>query len=286
MVVDLGSLTRIMTIRGRFDAENGSAPGFREPVLEFSDVLKPVVEILQVLSALSTGDYADALKKGLDVAMTNSADSWNYAFHARQEIPVVKFPPEPEYSTSAVDPLKLQAQMSIGVYFNEAMQVTSNPGQLVPSAGAFLEFGGSLSVMCVSLAAATVYATGSVDLVTAADIKTGPSLHMKFGFGAEIVVGLPVVGGVTITYMAGVQVDLDTGSIKVAAFLLFRGRVELLGGLVGVQIQIEASGSVSRSGSPAQTDVAAQVTFALDISIFLVINISFSQSWQESRQIA
>jgi hypothetical protein len=109
---------------------------------------------------------------------------------------------------------------------------------------------------------------------------------MKFGFGAEIVVGLPVVGGVTITYMAGVQVDLDTGSIKVAAFLLFRGRVELLGGLVGVQIQIEASGSVSRSGSPAQTDVAAQVTFALDISIFLVINISFSQSWQESRQIA
>ena len=68
--------------------------------------------------------------------------------------------------------------------------------------------------------------------------------------------------------------------IKVAAFLLFRGRVELLGGLVAVQIQIEASGSLSRSGSPAQTDVAAQVTFALDISIFLVINISFSQSWQ------
>jgi hypothetical protein len=286
MVVDLGSLARIMTIRGRFDAENGSEPGFREPVLEFSDVLEPVIEILQVLSALSTGDYADALKKGLDVAMTNSADSWNYAFHARQEIPIVKFPPEPEYSTSAVDPLKLQAQMSIGVYFNEALQIPSAPGQLVPSAGAFLEFGGSLSVMCVSLAAATVYATGSVDLVTAADIKTGPSLHMKFGFGAEIVVGLPVVGGVTLTYMAGVQVDLDTGSIKVAAFLLFRGRVELLGGLVGVQIQIEASGSVSRTGAPATTDVAAQVTFALDISIFLVINISFSQSWQESRQIA
>ena len=30
----------------------------------------------------------------------------------------------------------------------------------------------------------------------------------------------------------------------------------------------------------------AQVTFGLDISIFLVINISFSESWQESRQIA
>ena len=30
----------------------------------------------------------------------------------------------------------------------------------------------------------------------------------------------------------------------------------------------------------------AQVTFGLDISIFLVINISFSESWQETRQIA
>ncbi|MCU1345101.1 MAG: hypothetical protein JWL70_1367, partial [Acidimicrobiia bacterium] len=136
----------------------------------FSDALQPVIDILQVLLAISTGDYAKAMKKGLDVAMSNSADSWNYALQARQEIPVVKFPPEPEYSTSAVDPLKLEAHLAIGVYFNEALQVTSDPGQLVPSAGAFLEFGGSLSVMCVSLAAATVYATGSVDLTTAADI--------------------------------------------------------------------------------------------------------------------
>ena len=30
----------------------------------------------------------------------------------------------------------------------------------------------------------------------------------------------------------------------------------------------------------------AQVTFGIDISIFLVINIHFSESWQESRQIA
>ncbi len=57
--------------------------------------------------------------------------------------------------------------------------------------------------MCVSVAAATVYATGSVDLRTSADIKTGPSLNMKFGFGAEIVVGLPVVGNVSLLYMVG-----------------------------------------------------------------------------------
>ena len=95
--------------------------------------------------------------------MSNSAESWNYAFHARKEIPLVKFPPGALYNNRH-DPLKLEAHLALGVYFNEALQVTDDRAQLIPSAGAFLEFGGSLSVMCVSLAAATVYAVGSVDL--------------------------------------------------------------------------------------------------------------------------
>jgi hypothetical protein len=53
---------------------------------------------------------------------------------------------------------------------------------------------------------------------------------------------------------------------------------------VSVTITIEAKGTISRSGD--RTDCMAQVTFGLDISIFLVINISFSESWQEQRQIA
>ena len=73
--------------------------------------------------------------------------------------------------------------------------------------------------------------------------------------------------------------------MTVAAFLLFRGRAELIGGLVTVQIQIEAKGIVkARAGE--STEMAAQVTFGLDISIFLVINLHFSKSWEESRQIA
>jgi hypothetical protein len=55
--------------------------------------------------------------------------------------------------------------------------------------------------MCLSVAAATVYATGSVDLRTSADIKTGPALFMKFGFGAELVVGLPVVANVSVLFL-------------------------------------------------------------------------------------
>jgi hypothetical protein len=58
----------------------------------------------------------------------------------------------------------------------------------------------------------------------------------------------------------------------------------LLGGVVDVTISIEAKGTISRSGD--RTDCMAQVTFGLDISIFLVIDIEFSESWQEERQIA
>ena len=247
-----------------------------------------MVKILQILLLLQGGDYKDALQKGLEVAMSNSAESWSYAFHARKEIPLLKFPPGALYN-NPTNPLKLEAHMAIGVYFNEALQVTGDASQLIPSAGAFL-IGGRLAVMCVSLAAATIYATGSVDLRMSADIKTGPKLHMEFGFGAEVVVGLPVVGDVSLLYMVGVEIDLDSTHIIIAGFLLFRGHAEILGGLVGVTIQIEAQGRVERSTLPPpaenRTDMIAQVTFGIDISIFLVINLHFSQSWQESRQIA
>jgi hypothetical protein len=107
---------------------------------------------------------------------------------------------------------------------------------------------------------------------------------MKFGFGAQIVVGLPVVGNVSVLYMVGVEIFVDSVQLQISAFLLFQGQAELLAGLVGVTITIEAKGTITRGGD--RTDLAAQVTFGLDISIFLVIDISFSTSWQEQRQIA
>jgi hypothetical protein len=284
MVVDLGDLKRIMIIKGRFDAEKGAAPAFAGPEIEFSDALQPVIDILQILASLSGQDYVGAFGKGLEVAMSNAADSWSYAFHAKKEIPLIRFPPAAV--ASALDPLKLECSLALGVYFNEVNFFTSDPKDLIPSAGAFIDFKGRLSVMCVSVAAATVYATGSVDLRTAADIKTGPSLAMKFGFGCELVVGLPVVGNVSLLYMVGIEMFLDTSQITVSAFLLFRGRAEILGGIVTVTITIEAKGTVQRLIGEDRTNMRAQVSFGLDISIFLVINISFEKSWEEQRQIA
>ncbi|MCE7053830.1 hypothetical protein LZF95_04000 [Algoriphagus sp. AGSA1] len=299
MVVDLGSFERLMTIKGNFDAGKGKESGYAGdkdnpgpldgiplPEVEFSDALQPVIELLQMLAALSTGDYGAVMRKGLQIAMSNAGEIWEYKFEATKEIPLIRFPPEDSVYNSPQCPLRLEAGLSLGVYFNAALKVTNDPKQLLPTAGGFVQFNGGLEVMCVTVGAATIYAVGSVEVKIACDTKIGPSLMMKFGFGANISVGLPVVGNVSVTYMVGCEMYADANVIEITAFMLFKGHANLLGGIVSVTIYIEASGSVKRISSPERTDCTASVTFGLDISICFVINISFEETWQESRQIA
>jgi hypothetical protein len=198
---------------------------------------------------------------------------------------VLRFPPPLLDSPTA--PLRLEASLKLGCYFNVGMPYPAG-GSPMPSAGGYIEFGAKLSVMCLSVAAATVYAVGTCTLRISADTVRGPGLYMKMGFGVEVVVGLPVIGNVSVYFAAGVEISIDTRVILVGAFILFRGRAELIGGLVTIQIQIEASGKVKREIGPGsdRTYCVAQVTFSLDISIFLVINISFSKSFQEDRQLS
>lgn len=293
LVVDLGPIDRLMTIKGNWDAKKGAEaeykgnsgdPDFPTPQIEFAPELKPVIEILQILQDLQTENYAGALQRGLKLAMSNKAGSWEYKLEASKEIPVVRFPmPDAVYNDPNC-PFKLEAGLKLGAYFNAALKVTTDPSQLLPTAGGYLGFYGRLSVMCVSLSVATIYAVGQVNLDIGADTKTGPLLKMKFGFGAQIVVGLPVVGNVSVLYMVGVEIYVDSTKLNISAFLLFQGHAELLGGIVSVTITIEAKGTISRAND--RTDLAAQVTFGLDISIFWVIDISFSESWEEQRQIA
>jgi len=299
VVVDLGPIDRLMTIKGNWDAKKGAEaqyggsatdPTFPSPQIEFAEELRPVIEILQILQDLQSANYKDAFKSGLKLAMSNKAGSWEYKLEAAKEIPVVKFP-MPPFDNDPNAPLKLEAGLRLGAYFNAALTISSDPKDLLPSAGAFLGFYGRLSVMCVSLSIATVYAVGQVTLDIAADSKVGPTLRMKFGFGAQIVVGLPVVGNVSVLYMVGVEIYTDSTQLNISAFMLYQGHAELAAGLVSVTITIEAKGTIKRATDAAlpgggRTDLEAQVTFGLDISIFLVIDISFSKSWSEQRQIA
>lgn len=299
MVVDLGKFTRLMTIKGNFDSQKGKESGYEgfkdkdfpslglpTPEIEFSDELQPVIDLLQLLASLSTGDYGAVMQKGLKIAMSNAGEIWEYKFEASKEIPLVRFPPEENAYNSPQTPLKLEAGLALGVYFNAALKVTTDPKQLLPTAGAFIEFRGGLEVMCVTVGGATIFAIGEVQLKVACDTKIGPSLTMKLGFGATIAVGLPVVGNVSVTYMVGCEMYASADLISVTAFMLFRGKASLIGGLVAVTIYIEASGTVTRLIPEKRTECTASVTFGLEISICFIINIDFEETWQESRQIA
>lgn len=284
MVVDLVGMKRLFLITGKFDTAKGEAPEFKGPKLVPGKDLKPIIDILEILEMIgSDADYVDIVKKGLEIAMSNSPNNWEYKFQADKEIPVLQFPPA--YLDGPTTPLRLKANMKLGVYFNLGMEVPP-AGLPALSAGAFIEFGAELHVMCVSLAAATIYAVGQVNLKISADTIKGPGLYLKLGFGVELMVGIPVVGNVSVYYGVGIEMSLDTTQITVAAFIVFRGRAEIFGGIVTIQIQIEASGKVHKELGSGRTDCIAQVSFRIDISIVFVINIHETETWQETRQIA
>ena len=289
LVIDLAGINRLMTIRGSWDSAKGAEPSYPQPKIEFAPELEPIIEILEILQKIQKNDYAGAVAGGLKLAMSNKAGSWEYKFEASKEIPVLRFPPLDAAYNDPNCPFKLEAGLKLGAYFNAALEVNTKGGELKPSAGGVLGFYGRLSVMCVSISAVTVYAIGQVNLDIAADTAIGPSLAMKFGFGAQIVVGLPVAGNVSVLFVVGVEIYAAQGIIEVSGFLLFEGHADILGGIVSITIRIEAKGTVSKKtlpGGSSRTDMACQVTFGLDISIAFIINISFSESWQEQRQIA
>ncbi len=299
LVVSVGALTDLMTVKGNFNAQKGKELDLGSksntengdfnlptPEIQFSDAVEPVIRILEILASLSTGDYGAALKKGLKIAMSNSGELWQYKFEASKEIPLVRFPPGPLYD-SPQTPLKLECSLQVGFNVNAALKVTTDPTQLLPTAGAFFAFRGRLTVMCFSVGVGTIFAIGEAGIKLIADTSPNLQVILHFGFGAQIGVGLPVVGTATVTFMVGVEIAAGTnGAIAITAFMLFKGQAELLGGLVGICIMIEARGTVNKLGPGKPANCEVQVTFAIDVSIFLVINIHFQESWTESRQIA
>ncbi|HTL07485.1 MAG TPA: hypothetical protein VL307_04475 [Chitinophagaceae bacterium] len=280
IVVDLGPFTELMWINGNFDAGSSVQPNYNKPNLELADWLQKVKEILKILKELSGGSFDD----GMEVSMSNSPDNWEYKLSCSQEIPVIKFPSPVQLSVNPNPPLKLEAGLKVGFYFNEKLAIPTDLKQLVPACGAFLEFYGKLQVQCFSLGVASIYAVGQVNLGIAADTKAGITLYMKFGFGVELVVGLPVVANVSVLYMVEIEVSINEDKIRVAALMMFRGHAEICGGLVGITIQIEAGGAIETGGG--NTSCVAQVTFSIDVCVLWVIDIDFTDSWEETRQIA
>ena len=99
VVVDLGPIKRLMTIKGNWDSKKGAEaqyggdpadPTFPRRRSSSRSNSQPVIEILQILQDLQGENYKDAFANGLKLAMSNKAGSWEYKFEASKEIPVAE----------------------------------------------------------------------------------------------------------------------------------------------------------------------------------------------------
>ena len=283
VAIDLGkdpAFKKILYVDGDFNASSGSDSKYGGPKLRFGEPLKPMVDILAVLAILTGNSFDD----GMDVGMSNSPDNWEYKFNTSKEIPVIKFPtPEPPNT-----PIKLEAGLKVGFYFNEVLNVSKDLSSNLPLCGAYIEFYARLEVMCFTVSAASVYAVGQANLGIRGDTSGNLTVSMKFGFGVELVVGYPVVGNAHVLFMASVGMSLGTKALDVLAGLLFKGSVEICGGLVSVDIQIEAQGIIHKELDDAEGACycTVQVTFSIDVCVLWVIDLEYHDDWSESRQIA
>ena len=239
--------------------------------------MQPVIEILQILQDLQGENYKDAFSRGLKLAMSNKAGSWEYKFEAAKEIPVLKFP-MPPFDNDPNAPLKLEAGLKLGAYFNAALAISSDPKDLLPSAGAFLGFYGRLSVMCVSLSIATVYAVGQVNsryrggFTSRADAAYEVRLRRADR-------GRPAGRRKRQRALHGRRRNLHrldaAQRLRVPPFPR-TCRADRRARLRHDHDRSERDGQAPTDSD--RTDLEAQVTFAIDISIFLVIDIDFSTS--------
>ena len=243
IVVELGPLKPLLTLKGSFKAEAGKKPTFEDPVMELGPDLKDIKEILTVLAIVS--GQGDIFSDTLQVAMSNSPDSWNYKMSIDQRIPVMQFPDTQMINMSAPPPLIIEASLVLGVFFN--ISLSPDPKSLLkPSAGAVLGFEGMIQIQLITLGAIAAYGVGITRVKAFISLNDPvPQFEFMLGFGATVIVVLPVVGMASVTR----SVDL-TGSVgnqlEVLAGQMMRGVLSLAGGLLMVAVQIEGRGGVRR----------------------------------------
>jgi hypothetical protein len=277
--VNLGSIKPLLTLRGGLRAEAGKDPVFEKPECELGEELDAVKKILQILALLSgkAKDMEDTLK----VVMGNSSDSWNYKMSIDQRIPVIQFPGTEEITLSTPPPLIIEASLSLGVFFN--LSLSPDPKNLIkPGAGATFGFEGMLQIQLITIGVAAAYGVGITKIKAYVDLtEPKPVFDFTFGFGATVIVDLPVVGLVSITRSFSLAGNIDSGRFKAVAGQMLRGVLSLAGGLLIVAIQIEGSTGVENDPANKKVTASFQMIFALDVSLAFVISYDFTKTYTE-----
>lgn len=282
IVVNLGKIKPLLTLRGQFRSEAGVDPVFENPQCELGDGLEKVKDILQILATLS--GKADVIANSLKVVMGNAPNVWSYKMSIEQRIPVIQFPDTQQITLATPPPLIIEASLLLGVFFN--LSLSPDPKNLIrPGAGAFFGFEGMIQIQLITLGLAAAYGVGITKVKAYVDL-TDPEPHFEFtfGFGATVIVDLPVVGLASITRSFSLGGSIQTGELKVVAGQMLRGVLSLAGGLLIVAIQIEGSAGVDRKTADPDnrsTEAIFEMIFSLDVSLAFVISYDFSKPYTE-----
>jgi hypothetical protein len=283
IIVNLGSLKPLLTLRGQFRSEAGKDPLFENPECVLGDELQAVKDILGVLALLAgKGDIvADSLK----VVMGNSPDVWNYKMSIEQRIPVIQFPGTEEITLTTPPPLIIEASLLLGVFFN--LSLSPDPKNLIkPGAGAVFGFEGMIQIQLITIGIAAAYGVGITKVKAYVDFSDPtPQFEFTFGFGATVIVDLPVVGLVSVTRSFSLTGNIDEHGFLAVAGQMLRGVLSLAGGLLVVAIQIEGKAGIKRKNeidkNDTKTTALFEMIFSLDVSLAFVISYDFSKSYTE-----
>jgi hypothetical protein len=282
--VHLGSLQPLLTLKGTFRAEAGKDPVFENPKMELGGAeLQKVKDILEVLAFL-TGKSKE-VRDSLKVVMGNSPGVWNYKMSIEQRIPVIQFPDTAVITLSTPPPLIIEASLLLGVFFN--LSLSPDPKNLIkPGAGAVLGFEGMIQIQLITIGIAAAYGVGITKIKAYVDLTDpNPQFDFTFGFGATVIVDLPVVGLVSVTRSFSLTGNIDEHGFLAVAGQMLRGVLSLAGGLLVVAIQIEGKAGIKRKNeidkNDTKTTALFEMIFSLDVSLAFVISYDFSKSYTE-----
>ena len=282
--VHLGSLQPLLTLSGTFRAEAGKDPVFENPKMELGGAeLQKVKDILEVLAFL-TGKGKE-VRDSLKVVMGNSPGIWNYKMSIEQRIPVIQFPNTAEITLTTPPPLIIEASLLLGVFFN--LSLSPDPKNLIkPGAGAVLGFEGMIQIQLITIGIAAAYGVGITKIKAYVDLTDpNPQFDFTFGFGATVIVDLPVVGLASVTRSFSLGGNISSGNLRIIAGQMLRGVLSLAGGLLIVAIQIEGTAGVERKNKIDEEDTKTtalfEMIFTLDVSLAFVISYDFSKSYTE-----
>jgi hypothetical protein len=142
-----------------------------------------------------------------------------------------------------------------------------------------------IQIQLITIGIAAAYGVGITKVkayVDFADPK--PTFEFTFGFGATVVVDLPVVGLASITRSFSLGGNIDSGKFQAFAGQMLRGVLSLAGGLLVVSIQIEGSAGVERKdkvNDDPKTRALFAMEFSLDVSLAFVISYDFTKTYTE-----